>query len=746
MIVFQIALMFLFQIQSIDIQATPDTLIIKNYLDSGDVYEYSDPDLAINWYLKAHKHIGSLAANPSRFQPEEKMNMVRLYALTNRYIGVVCRRVGRNREALDYNKVSLKYEKIIGNERGISMCLNNIGLIYCGFGDYEKALECYQASEKFNQSIKDSALISGTYTNIGQLHEAQEEFGKAFDYYKKSLVIKEAIGDIEGKSIALLNLGNVSYLMNNYPASEDYYTKALEIFKSFGDIQGVSMVYTNLSYIEEKRKNYEKALVYLADAMEIDQKLDDIPGIIITLSNTGNVLMKKGLYAEALEKFKKAEEMAKTENLTVHMQQITSQLSEVFKLMGNKDKALEYNELSNLYKDSLYSVEKSRRMAEMEVIHETEKKQLQIENLTIEQQISDLEIERQNQRMNHLMIIICLIVLALTGFIILLIRMHKINVARKKANFELSQRNDEVLQKNTEILAQRDEIDLQKDVLKRQKDEIEKLYSEVTDSILYAKRIQTAILPSKEMLNKAFAEHFVFYRPKDIVGGDFYYSQLIGDNVLIVVADCTGHGVPGGFMSMMGMAFLREIVNAQTISDPASILNGLRQKIIDSLQQTALVNAENTQSYADIKVKDGLDMGVVSLNRKTNKLVFSGANIPCIIVKKAESDHSPSDNSRFVELKGSRMPVSVYINMKGFDNAEIQVCEGDNIYLFTDGFTDQFGGENQKKFGRARFYNLLYQLSVQDVGTQKKDLEKEFIQWRSQSHQTDDITVIGVKV
>ncbi|PKP23143.1 MAG: hypothetical protein CVU05_00650 [Bacteroidetes bacterium HGW-Bacteroidetes-21] len=715
--------------------AQSDTLVVLNYLDSGDVYEYSNPDQAIQWYLKASHHIRQKASDYTKLNTKEKIKMLRLYALSNRYIGVVYRRIGKNKEALYFNKMSLRYEKVVGNERGISMCMNNIGLIYFGFGDYENALDCYQVSEKYNNKLSDSALISGTYTNIGQLHEAQKEFDKALEYYMKSLAIKETIGDTIGKSIAFLNIGNVSYLKENYTDAEEYYVKALELFNLLGDIQGVSMIYTNLSFLETNKGNNEKALDYLTKAYEIDLKINDITGIVVDLSNISNVLEKNKQYLAARDTLIKAEQMALTARLPVHLKQLTIQLSDIYKLLGDKDKALEYFEKHSLYKDSLYSVEKSKRLAEMEVLHETEKKQLQIENLTKEQVISDLEIERQNLRLKWLIIIIVIIVLALSGFVILMIRLHKINKARKLANIELSNRNDEIVQKNSEILAQRDEID-------HQKAEIEKLYSEVTDSIIYAKRIQMAILPSSEMLTKAFPAHFVFYRPKDIVGGDFYYAQSLGDFELIAVADCTGHGVPGGFMSMMGMAFLREIVNEQTIADPAAILNHLRQKIIDSLQQTAIINVGSTQSYADIKVKDGMDMGIVSLNRKTNQLMFSGANIPCVVGKKGECDNG----KRLIELKGSRMPVSVYVNMKNFDNQTYNVAEGDCIYLFTDGFADQFGGQLSKKFGRARLYEILNQICVLDIVNQKNRLEKDFISWKLQTQQTDDVTVVGWKV
>lgn len=330
--------------------------------------------------------------------------------------------------------------------------------------------------------------------------------------------------------------------------------------------------------------------------------------------------------------------------------------------------------------------------------------------------------------MRLLVIIIAIIVLALSGIGILAIRLNRISRARKIANRHLQQRNEEVVQKNTEISAQRDEIE-------KQKQQIVKLYSEVTDSIIYAKRIQQATLPSANAISAHLPSNFVLYHPRDIVGGDFYFIHREGDYTVLAVGDCTGHGVPGGFMSMMGMAFLRETVNSGTASDPALILNRMRERIIASLQQYHQgENTDQRSAYNDIKVKDGMDMGIVSIHHPTGKVCYSGANNSLVIVK----------NGMPAELKGCKMPVSVYVRMDHFENQEVQIDSGTCLYLFTDGFYDQFGGPSGKKYGRSRFVSLLGQIADKPMATQKKELDDEFSAWKGNCEQTDDVTVLGI--
>jgi len=260
-------------------------------------------------------------------------------------------------------------------------------------------------------------------------------------------------------------------------------------------------------------------------------------------------------------------------------------------------------------------------------------------------------------------------------------------------------------------------------LLKAQRDQIAYQKQHITDSIEYAKMIQTAILPSMELFSHK-VEHFVVFKPRDIVSGDFYWAEEIDGKYLIVTADCTGHGVPGAFMSMLGISLLNEIIISKEISSPDQVLNHLRDKIIEALRQ-------KTGSI----VKDGMDMTVCLFDRNTLQLQFSGANNPLYLIS----------DGLLSQIKGDKMPVAIHDIMDPFSLHQLNLKRGDTFYTFSDGFADQFGGPKRKKFLSKNFKNLL--LSVQDLSMieQGNRLDEVFTDYRKELEQIDDVVVIGVK-
>ena len=260
-------------------------------------------------------------------------------------------------------------------------------------------------------------------------------------------------------------------------------------------------------------------------------------------------------------------------------------------------------------------------------------------------------------------------------------------------------------------------------LLKAQRDQIAYQKKHITDSIEYAKIIQTAILPSLELFTDQL-EHFVLFKPRDIVSGDFYWVEQIQDKYVIIAADCTGHGVPGAFMSMLGVSLLNEIVLTKGVAQPDEILNILRLKIVDALKQET-----------DSILKDGMDMTVCLLDAKNNKLLFSGANNPLYHFRKGE----------LIQIKGDKMPVAFHEIMDPFTVHQLDLEKGDTFYTFSDGYADQFGGPLQKKFLAKNFRNLL--TSIQDLPMIKQGirLDEAFEEYRDDVEQVDDVVIIGIR-
>jgi serine phosphatase RsbU (regulator of sigma subunit) len=257
--------------------------------------------------------------------------------------------------------------------------------------------------------------------------------------------------------------------------------------------------------------------------------------------------------------------------------------------------------------------------------------------------------------------------------------------------------------------------------------EIEKYNHNITASIVYARNIQNALIPSQERLNIIFDENFVFYLPRDIVSGDFYWIKEINNKILFALADCTGHGVPGAFMSLLGISLLNEITAGVKIENPAEILGLLRHKIINSFQKSD-----------KSKTQDGMDISLILLDLENNFIEFSGANQSIIIIQ----------NNKFNVHQGDKMPIGYYFSKTNvpFTNYKFSINKNDIVYLFTDGIIDQFGGNHGRKFTKIKLFELLTQISKNDLQTQLEIIKQEFAKWQGKHAQVDDICLIGIKI
>jgi serine phosphatase RsbU (regulator of sigma subunit) len=281
---------------------------------------------------------------------------------------------------------------------------------------------------------------------------------------------------------------------------------------------------------------------------------------------------------------------------------------------------------------------------------------------------------------------------------------------------------------NAIISKQKQLVEDQKAVVEIQKEQVEEKNKNITDSINYARRIQNALLQSENEVKLFLPDYFILFKPKDIVSGDFYWFFEKQGTLYFSVVDCTGHGVPGAFMSMLGMNFLNDILQTEEVPSPAYILNRLSEKVVERLKQKNI----NSQT------KDGMDMALCSLSENKNKLQFSGANNPLIIIR----------DKQIIEIGGDRIP----IGHQGLEEAEefttkvTDIQKGDCIYLFSDGYTDQFGGEKGKKFKSKQLYEKLAEINKESMSEQKNILERTFEDWRGNMEQIDDVCIIGIRL
>jgi serine phosphatase RsbU (regulator of sigma subunit) len=307
------------------------------------------------------------------------------------------------------------------------------------------------------------------------------------------------------------------------------------------------------------------------------------------------------------------------------------------------------------------------------------------------------------------------------------------NDAIEKNYKMLHGKNEKITTQRDEIETQRNEIEAQRDLVTRQKDQILEQKRSITESIQYARQIQSAILPPDEVIKYLLPKHFILYRPRDIVSGDFYWVTHKHGEIIIVVADCTGHGVPGAFMSVLGSALIKDIVNTSDMLKANQILNDLREKVILSLRQ----------SGREGEAKDGMDISLCIINIEKMRLQYAGANNPLYLIRQGT----------LKEIKPDKMPIGISSKAgKSFTNHEMKLSKNDTIYLFSDGFVDQFGGESGKKFLSKQFKQVLVEVQNYIMFDQKEILNQKLNEWMGISgqyikyDQVDDITVMGIKI
>lgn len=364
---------------------------------------------------------------------------------------------------------------------------------------------------------------------------------------------------------------------------------------------------------------------------------------------------------------------------------------------------------------------------------ESQRESITTQKKTLKQQTENIESQEkklveQESRLNNLLaqlklqrVILILSIVLLGVFIFLGYFIYRAYRIKKMSNIVLKAKNKEILAQKEEIETQRDEIEIQRDTLAKQKQEI-------TDSIHYASRIQAAVLPPQEFINKILPHnYFILYKPRDIVSGDFFWISQKENKTVITVADCTGHGVPGAFMSMLGISFLNEIVNANNVLDANMILNELRDHVIKALHQTG-ESGEN---------KDGMDIALCVIDFDRKKLQFSGAYNPLYLIR----------NKELLHFKADKMPIGIYFKGdQSFTNQEIEFQKGDTIYVFSDGYVDQFGGEKNSKFKSKQFKELLVNIQIKSMTEQKEILDQTIEKWKGENEQIDDILVMGIKL
>lgn len=754
-----------------------DTNRIDNLLQCSELHILSNLDSSLEYSQQAL----SLAENLFKETRDSTVKIVALkqkaIALNN--IGYIWNMTGDDDKSLLFFEQSLKIKEELGDKMGMAYSLNNIGYIHNNNGNLPKAFEYYNRSLKIREEIDDKKGIGYALNNIASLYSLQGDLKKAGEYYARSLAIWRELENKYGISNLLNNIGYIDNrmadearaagLQNECDSLEKsairYYQEALVLQEEIEDLKGIGSTLNNIGSIYQDNGDHQKALEYYYKSLDFREKLGHAEGIAISKNNIGECLFDLGRFEEALTYANQSYALASELGYPDEIKDAAFLLSKIFRKNRDFEKALNYYEEYVAMMDSLSNRENRKQIQQQYYKYQYEKKaatdSVAYSNAI---QIKDLELAKTQEEKEKQQILIYSFV---AGFIVILlfsIIILRLFMQKKKANVILARKNYEINQQKEEISAQRDEIEAQRDEVQKQKEVVELQKEEIEDSIEYAKRIQTAVLPSLDRLFQhgkegRLLDYFILFQPKDVVSGDFYWATRINEWFIVTVADCTGHGVPGAFMSMLGVSFLNDIVRKKEVTDAAMVLNHLRNSVIEALKQRGEIETFTEESG----MKDGMDMSLIAIHEDKKSALWAGANNPLYIIRKGNinnsvesenqekiPDHTGNDNLELIEYKPDKMPVSIHLKMDSFTNHRIELSEGDRIYLFTDGFADQFGGPKGKKLKYATFKNMLcesYGLTMKDQGEYlKRGIENWMLYEGKFYEQIDDITVAGIEI
>lgn len=636
----------------------------------------------------------------------------------------------------------LRLARLRGDSVTVAGTYSSLGNVYQNNGNYPKALKYFKSALKIFKAEKNDVGLSTVYTNIGNTYKSYGQLQNSLDAYFKSLKISEKLKQNTGT--VLSNIGNAFADMDEYDKAEKYYLLSIEEFKKEGSDYYVSWGYSNLASIYLDKKDLIKAEQLYQDAFKMHQKQGDLEGIAHTEHSLGLIRTEQNKYEEAIEYYqlslkhyeelgipfevgKNLIDIGVLERRRNNEQKAAYYFDEAFKLIehfpydlelkvfykeyadinknrGDFKNALKFYELHTEMSDSLFKIENKRAFAEKEAKYQNEKKQKQIQELKHQQKLDEIKNEEAKAR-SKMTLIFTFIGLALLAIVILvLIRSNR-----------LKQQTNKLLQ------SQNEEISHQKEV-------IEEKNKDITDSINYAQNIQQAILPDLATIKNTLGDSFILFQPRDIVSGDFYWMhRLENGDVFFAVADCTGHGVPGAFMSMMGNDMLNKIIIDHGISDPGKALSELNNEVKKALAKN--ISAD--------KMRDGMDITICKMSKDRSTIFYSSAMRSVY--------HISGDILN--EEKGDKYPIGGNTDFDfAFTTHEFKVRRGDSLFLTTDGYADQFGGADGKKFMSKNLKEIFLKSNSRSMDEQFLILKENFVKWKGSFEQIDDVTVLGIRV
>lgn len=622
----------------------------------------------------------------------------RLYALNEACIQFV-----RNNEydsAIRYTQFVIDYATKGNYPRQLASAHNILANCYYFRGLYPESVKSYLIALKIYEKLKDSTRIANCYNNIGNTYTRQKYYDQAIDYHQKALAIRLRLNDKDNIANSYNNIANIYHSQKKFSEALENHYRSLKIKMEQQDTAMLVLSLNNIGGVYTDLGRYDSAIVFHRRALEMNalatKNEEDEEIAYVNLCRT-YMLMKD--YSTAEMYGMKALDIASRIGDAETMLEANDLMSRIYQQTGRYDKALDYYQKYIWFRDSLYNEENTAKLLAEEYQYKLEKK-LDEEKLT--QARKDAIAETEKEKQNQILILVCSLLAVVVGFAVFIYRSY---VKKREVSEKVIQQNAVIREKQKEII----------------------------DSINYAKRIQNAVLPDVDDFRNEFDDAFVYNNPKDIVSGDlFWFAKLSTTSAnpielkVVALADCTGHGVPGGFMSLLATQLLHGSVKNPDINSPGELLQYMNTRISQDLNKSSKE-----------RINDGLDIAVCAIDFARNQVYYSGANRPLWILR----------GNTIEETDATRASIGAYTpENQEFTTHTLTLQKGDKLYLFTDGITDQFGASANKKFTKKRLKEFLLSTSHLSMNDQCEKFTALMKAWQGDMEQTDDMMMIGIKL
>lgn len=659
-------------------------------VDTVRFWAYSE----LSWLLKETDKTAALNYSSKLYDEAKEINNSKWMAQGLNDAGIIYIKIGDLNKALEKTEQALALRKKSGNKKEIASSLSKIATIKTEKGQYAEALDIQLQVLRLFEELKMDQYVAQTCNNIGTLYNNINNPEMSNKYLKRAYAIAKAMGDNYTMPVTLSVMAGNFNDLEKIDSAIYCYSEAKKIFFETQEFSSYATACNNLAHLYRRVGNTIKGEENYREAIKVSKEIGDSAGLALYQNNLANVLIDREQFNEAelllLESLKMSQKLGYTENILKIYQSLTG----LYIQTKDSKKADFYFDRYRATKDSIFSNQIAQQFTEAQTKFDVEKKDLEISKNKAE-----IENEKNKRYITYgaLAFFVLLFSLAIWAFI-----------QKRKNNRLLEVKNSLLENANEEI--------------SHQKNIIEEKQKEIVDSINYAQKIQKALLASEEMLLENSLKHFILLKPKDIVSGDFTWATKKDHLLYLACCDSTGHGVPGAFMSLLNIGFLSEAIKERNITEPGKIFDYVRDRLIETIGKD--------------EQRDGFDGVLICIDGNSNKISYAAAhNAPILI-----------SNNQLNTLSYDKMPVGKGVKDDSFNTYSLSYQKNDQLYLFTDGYADQFGGPRGKKFKYKQLEELLLNNHKQALEIQKDKLVNEFSTWKGDMEQVDDICIIGISL